>query len=71
MGLDETHRLPGACADAVIEATGSAEVIEEGLRLLRPGARYEWVGMVHPKSALTMVGETIVRDAQYVAFKRF
>ena len=48
-------------ADAVVEATGRAEVIAEGIDLLRPGGRYQLVGMVHPDSALNLTGEMLIR----------
>lgn len=57
----DVSRLGDGIADAVIEATGRPEVIADGLRLLHPGGRYEWVGMVHPDSAVTLLGETLVR----------
>lgn len=48
-------------ADLVIEASGSPQVIDEGIRLLRVGGRYELVGMVHPDSQLNLTGERIIR----------
>ncbi len=48
-------------ADVVIEATGRPEVIEEGIALLRPGGRYQLVGMVHPDSLLKLTGEVLIR----------
>lgn len=48
-------------ADLVIEATGRPEVIEEGIALLRPGGRYQLVGMVHPDSLLKLTGEVLIR----------
>src|SRR5580704_1964433 len=47
--------------DAVIEATGHAAVIAEGIELLRPGGHYQLVGLVHPDSRLELTGETIIR----------
>jgi putative phosphonate catabolism associated alcohol dehydrogenase len=47
--------------DAVIEATGSATVIGEGVELLRPGGHYQLVGLVHPDSRLDVTGEVIIR----------
>ena len=49
------------CADVVIEVSGSASVVNEGLRMLRPGGHYLMVGMVHPDSALAITGEAIIR----------
>ncbi len=51
---------PGG-ADAVWEVTGAPAVVAEGLRLLRPGGYYAWLGMVHPDSALALTGESIIR----------
>ena len=48
-------------ADAVLEATGHAAVIVEGIELLRPGGHYQLVGLVHPDSRLELTGETIIR----------
>jgi putative phosphonate catabolism associated alcohol dehydrogenase len=47
--------------DAVLEATGNAVVVAEGIELLRPGGHYQWVGLVHPDSRLELTGETIIR----------
>ncbi len=47
--------------DAVIEATGHAAVIAEGVQLLHPGGHYQLVGLVHPDSRLELTGETIIR----------
>jgi putative phosphonate catabolism associated alcohol dehydrogenase len=47
--------------DAVFEVAGTSAVVPEGLRLLRPGGFYAFVGMVHPATALDLTGETVVR----------
>jgi len=47
--------------NAVIEATGHAAVFAEGIELLRPGGRYQLVGLVHPDSRLEVTGETMIR----------
>lgn len=47
--------------DAVIEATGNAEALRQGVRLLRPGGYYVLVGMVHPDSALELTGDDLIR----------
>lgn len=49
------------CADVVIEAAGVPAIVNEGLRMLRPGGHYLFVGMVHPDSALSITGEGIIR----------
>lgn len=57
--------MPGVAAgsvDAVLEVTGDPAVVPEGLRVLRPGGHYGFVGMVHPGSALDLTGERIVRQ---------
>jgi threonine dehydrogenase-like Zn-dependent dehydrogenase len=48
-------------ADLVIEAAGVPSVVRDGLRMLRPGGHYHFVGMVHPESELGITGEAIVR----------
>ncbi|MGA2751689.1 MAG: zinc-binding dehydrogenase [Verrucomicrobiota bacterium] len=53
--------IAAGSADAVIEATGRAEVIAEGIELLHPGGRYQLVGLVHPESHLGLTGEIIIR----------
>lgn len=58
---DAARRLPSALADVVVEVCGEAQVVPEGLRLLRPGGHYGWVGMVHPATRLELTGEAVVR----------
>jgi len=47
--------------DAVLEMAGDAELVSEGVRLLRPGGFYGFVGMVHPRSQLALTGEEVIR----------
>lgn len=47
--------------DAVIEATGDASAVSNGIRLLRPGGYYVLVGLVHPDSRLGFTGEDLIR----------
>ncbi|MBN2307795.1 MAG: zinc-binding dehydrogenase [Candidatus Hydrogenedentes bacterium] len=47
--------------DAVIEVAGKADLVPEGVRLLRPGGHYAFIGMVHPNSALPLTGEAVIR----------
>ncbi len=47
--------------DLVIEAAGTASVVSEGFRLLRPGGHYVFVGMVHPDSEFMLTGENLIR----------
>ena len=57
----QSAELPSKFADVVIEAAGVPSIVSEGLRLLRPGGHYLFVGMVHPDSALQITGEAIIR----------
>ena len=47
--------------DAVLEVAGAASLVPEGVRLLRPGGSYVFVGMVHPQSQLELTGEQVIR----------
>ncbi len=47
--------------DAVLEVAGVADLVPEGVRLLRPGGFYGFIGMVHPQTALKLTGEQIIR----------
>ena len=47
--------------DAVFEVAGTSAVVPEGIRLLRPGGFYAFVGMVHPATTLELTGESVVR----------
>jgi putative phosphonate catabolism associated alcohol dehydrogenase len=47
--------------DAVLETAGVAALVPEGVRLLRPGGTYVFVGMVHPGTALELTGEQVIR----------
>jgi putative phosphonate catabolism associated alcohol dehydrogenase len=58
--------LPAGCADLVIEATGDASVVPDGMRVLRPGGFYHLVGLVHPDSALVLTGEAVIRGCATV-----
>ena len=50
-----------ANVDLVLEVTGSAAVIPDGVKALRPGGHYVWAGMVHPETKLDLTGEAILR----------
>jgi putative phosphonate catabolism associated alcohol dehydrogenase len=52
---------PAGKVDAVFEVAGSSSVVTEGVRLLRPGGFYAFVGMVHPATPLPLTGEVVVR----------
>ena len=56
-----TDEIPAASVDGVIEATGQPAVVPDGIRMLRPGGTYVWVGMVHPESQLNLTGESVIR----------
>lgn len=47
--------------DVVVEACGQSSVVAEGLALLRTGAVYSLVGLVHPGSLLKIDGEDLLR----------
>jgi threonine dehydrogenase-like Zn-dependent dehydrogenase len=47
--------------DLVLEATGSSAVVRDGVKALRPGGHYVWVGMVHPETPLDLTGESVLR----------
>lgn len=53
--------VPAGRVDAVFEVAGTSAVVPEGVRLLRPGGCYVFVGMVHPATALALTGEIVVR----------
>lgn len=53
--------VPARIADVVIEVAGDPAVVPEGVRALRPGGHYLFVGMVHPRSAVDLTGEAIIR----------
>ncbi|CAF1336275.1 unnamed protein product [Didymodactylos carnosus] len=40
---------------------GSSTVVNDGIRLLKPGGLYLLIGMVHPQSKLEITGEQIIR----------
>lgn len=47
--------------DCVIEVCGNSEVVQDGMKLLKPGGAYIFAGMVHPKSHLNITAEQIIR----------
>ena len=53
-------RCPGG-VDAVFEAAGSKELLPEGVRMLRVGGFYGWIGLVHPDSAIEVNAELVIR----------
>ena len=57
----EVAGLPPGSADTVLEVCGDPAVIAEGLRLLRPGGTYGWIGLVHPESNVSLTAESVIR----------
>lgn len=53
---EETNRI-----DVVVEVCGVSNVVNDGIRMLKPGGVYIFVGMVHPHSRLDITGEQIIR----------
>ncbi len=51
---------PGG-VDAVFEVAGSKELLPHGVRALRVGGFYGWVGLVHPDSAIDVTAELVIR----------
>ena len=47
--------------DAILEVAGAMAVVEAGLRILRTGGDYLFVGLVHPDSALGLTAEQVIR----------
>ncbi|CAF1450565.1 unnamed protein product [Adineta steineri] len=54
--LEETNKI-----DVMVEVCGVSEVVNDGIRLLKPGGIYLFLGMVHPHSVLNITGEQIIR----------
>jgi threonine dehydrogenase-like Zn-dependent dehydrogenase len=48
--------------DAVLEVAGASTLVSEGIRRLRIGGFYGFIGMVHPDTALDITGEQIIRN---------
>lgn len=53
--------IPSGSVDAVLETSGNSSVVAEGMRMVRAGGDYVWVGMVHPQSAVELTGESVIR----------
>jgi len=53
-------------ADVVAEFVGIPATVEEGVRLLRPGGRYLWIGNITPGLPSALDPGTVVRGAQTV-----
>lgn len=47
--------------DAVFEVAGSKELLPQGVRALRAGGFYGWVGLVHPDSAIGVNADLVIR----------
>ncbi len=46
--------------DAVIQAAGVRQLLNEGPETLRRSGWYEWVGLVHPDSVISFTAEQII-----------
>ena len=57
----DSMTIPSSSVDAVLETAGNPAVVSEGVRMIRPGGTYLWIGMVHPQSALDLTGESVIR----------
>lgn len=60
-GIPLTDGMPVSPVDLVVEVTGNAAVIPDGIQALRPGGHYVWAGMVHPDTKLDLTGEAVLR----------
>jgi threonine dehydrogenase-like Zn-dependent dehydrogenase len=56
----------GLGADVVAELVGAPHVVDEGVRLLRQGGRYLWIGNITPGSQSGVDPGAVVRGAQTV-----
>ncbi|CAF0890976.1 unnamed protein product [Rotaria sp. Silwood1] len=54
--IEEANKI-----DVVVEVCGVSNVINDGIKLLKPGGLYLFLGMVHPHSELHITGEQIIR----------
>ncbi|CAF1176197.1 unnamed protein product [Rotaria sordida] len=54
--IEETNKI-----DVVVEVCGVSNVVNDGIKLLKPGGLYLFLGMVHPHSDLHITGEQIIR----------
>jgi len=54
-------RIGPGQVDAVFEVAGTSTVVPEGIRLLRIGGYYAFVGMVHPTTPLELSGQIVLR----------
>ena len=64
-----TQTISQGSVDAVFEVAGTSAIIPEGVRLLRTGGYYAFIGMVHPGTPLELSGQTVVR--QCLTFRGF
>lgn len=60
VAADHVASIDDGSVDAVVEVAGTASVVGDGLRVLRPGGTYVLAGMVHPDTALALRGVDIV-----------
>ena len=60
-GASPVDQVPDGSCDVALEVCGSSMAVAEGLKALRVGGTYVWVGMVTPESQLPITGEQVVR----------
>ena len=61
MFLLEHRRYQFSPSVSPLQVCGVSTVVNDGLRLLKPGGLYLFLGMVHPHSKLNITGEQIIR----------
>jgi len=55
------ERTSGRGVDIAVDMSGAPAAMETGMKLLRIGGRYVWVGAVFPERPLSISAETVVR----------
>ncbi|CAB4001770.1 alcohol dehydrogenase [Paramuricea clavata] len=58
---NEEQILKDNSVDTVMEVSGVKKVFPEGMRVIKPGGFYTFVGLVHPNSQLDVTAEQIIR----------
>ena len=58
---EEEKMLKDNSVDTVMEVGGVKKVFLEGMRVIKPGGNYTFVGLVHPNSELDVTAEQIIR----------
>ncbi|XP_028410406.1 uncharacterized protein LOC114533030 [Dendronephthya gigantea] len=57
----EEEKLQDNSIDTVMEVSGVKNVFPKGMRVIKPGGFYTFVGLVHPDSKLELTAEQIIR----------